>query len=260
MDKEPLLKRLRGMAYGMCFRGNRFCCPFCGHHYSRFLSGGSHVSSELQALDLMGMGRRRNARCPHCGSNDRARLLYLYVRTTSLWSGRPCRVLDIAPDRHVARLVRAQPGIDYVCGSLFPEDYADLDAQAVDVTAIPFPDNDFDVVLCNHVLQEVPEDRRAMRELARVLKPEGWGIVQAPCARGLAHTVEAAPGMSPQERRAKLGSTLHVRLYGRDYAARLVEEGLIPAPAHPLRDGWCPDAGRYAVIDDAEICVVRKRT
>jgi len=257
MDREPLVKRIRAMLYGVLFRGSRYTCPFCKSSFSRFLSGGAKAK-QMTELQAIGIGRRLNARCPNCGSNDRARLKILYLRTTEIFSGRPIKILHIAPDRHVANVLRAQSSVEHITGSLHPEDFADLNACRVDVAAIPFDDNSFDVVLCNHVLQQVPDDRRAMREIARVLKPTGFGILQAPTALGLEKTLEDASVTTPQEKRQKFGSTLHLRLYGRDYAERLTQAGLTVTRTHPIRDGWCLDAARYAVIDNEELHVVRK--
>lgn len=258
IDQGSIFKNWRRSLYGMLHAGRRYTCPFCEKSFNRFLSGGSRAP-EVRDLGAIGIGRRDNARCPECGSNDRARLQLLYLRSSECFSFRPLRLLDIAPDRHLAEALRSRPTIDYVCGSIHPQDFADLGAEKVDVTAIPYADNTFDVVLCNHVLQQVPDDRLAMREIARVLKPKGWGIIQVPVAARLDKTIEDLGNDSTRNRRKRFGSTLHVRLYGRDYTERLRTEGLDVAPTHPIRDGWCKDAERFATIADEEIYVVRKK-
>ena len=258
MNLKSFLKERRRAFYINWFHGDTLTCPLCEHHFSRFLSGGSH-SPEMARLGAIGIGRRKNVHGPFCSSNDRARLLLLYLKTTECFSGKPLKVLEIAPDRPLTKMLLGIPTLEYVCGSLFPEDYADLHALKVDVAAIPFEDNSFDVILCNHVLQQVPNDRLAMRELARVLRPTGWGIVQSPTANGIQDTFEDSTIVDERERRQRFGSINHLRLYGRDYARRLTEEGLVATPSHPIRDGWCVNAASYGVNPNEEVFVVRKR-
>jgi len=109
---------------------------------------------------------------------------------------------------------RKEPGYTY------PSDTLDLD-----VTAMPFPDDQFDLILCSHVLEHVPDDRQAMRELYRVLKPGGWAILMVPLDRACAVTQEDATVVDPEERKRLYGQFDHVRLYGRDYAERLKSAG-----------------------------------
>jgi hypothetical protein len=108
------------------------------------------------------------------------------------------------------------------------------------------------------VLQEVPDDLRAMREIGRVVKPGGWAILQVPLTPVLDSTLEDKSELSPSERRRKFGSTRHVRIYGRDYIGRLSGAGLAARATHPVREGWCKDAGKFATIPEEEIYIVRK--
>lgn len=137
MDNEKLLKRLRRKLFGILHAGDRYQCPFCQCSFNKFLSGGAHTP-ELKALGIIGIGRRANARCPNCGSNDRARLLFLYMQQSEANSNRELRITDIAPDRHLANAVKRFKHIDYICGSLNPR-VPKLDAEKIDVTAIPYP-------------------------------------------------------------------------------------------------------------------------
>jgi ubiquinone/menaquinone biosynthesis C-methylase UbiE len=90
---------------------------------------------------------------------------------------------------------------------------------------IPCKDNSFDVVLCNHVLEHVPDDRRAMRELQRVLRPGGWAILQTPVDPQRAETFEDPAIVSPRDRERAFGQHNHLRIYGRDYKERLENAG-----------------------------------
>jgi SAM-dependent methyltransferase len=116
----------------------------------------------------------------------------------------------------------------------------DLVAPHVDVTAsleqLPFASESFDVVLCNHVLEHVPDDRRALGELHRVLNPGGWAIVQVPIAYDHDRTREDPNESSPSERKRRFGQHDHVRWYGRDYPERLTAAGfeVEQLPSHVL--------------------------
>ena len=99
------------------------------------------------------------------------------------------------------------------------------DTKNMDITEIQYPDNYFDFILCTHVLEHISEDRKAMRELFRVLKPGGFGILQVPIDLRLNTTYEDASITAPQERIAAFGQFDHVRIYGKDYKDRLTESG-----------------------------------
>jgi len=178
-------------------------CPLCQGRFRRF--------------DAFGDPPRDEAQCPGCGSLERHRLIWQYFRErTDLLDGRRKRMLHVAPEECLAQQLSRQEGIDYLSGDLDP-------AKAMiplDLMQIPFADNSFDVIYCSHVLEHVPDDRRAMRELFRVLKPGGWAILQVPIA-DLGKTDEDPGVTDPQERRRRFGQEDHVRRYGRDYVRRL---------------------------------------
>ena len=143
--------------------------------------------------------------------------LYLTDDHPELLEERPLRFLHFAPEESFTRLLRSRPNVEYVS--------ADLDSplaeQKADIQALPFPDESFDALLCSHVLEHVEDDRRAMRELHRVLRPGGWGIVMVPQHGGLAETLEDPSVDTPQARLETYGQADHLRLYGRDFADRL---------------------------------------
>ena len=113
------------------------------------------------------------------------------------------------------------PNLDYVSA-----DWASPRAKLkMDVTDIQCEDNTFDVILTNHVLEHVPDDRKAMRELHRVLKPGGFAILQSPLNKKFEKTYEDPSITDPKERRKAFGQEDHVRVYGRDYKERLEEAG-----------------------------------
>jgi SAM-dependent methyltransferase len=194
LGRNALVRRSAGWA----FRGRGVQCTGCGHAYRTFFS----------AL---------NDQCWWCGSLPRHRqiALLLNARPEMLWPG--MGILHIAAEASVRPLLPRTD--DYVAGDLDPRG----DMRRVDVTAIDFEDERFDAVICNHVLEHVPDDRAAMSELHRVLKPGGWGIVMTPILRDV--TDEDPAVTDPAERARRWGQSDHVRRYGWDYVDRLAEAG-----------------------------------
>lgn len=211
---RPVLQRVAGWAVpviGLFYRGNRVKCPVCGSKFRKFLPYGYETS-------------RDNALCPECLSLERHRLLWLYLtRETDLLSVFP-RTLHIAPEvcimRHLKPHFAAHPG-QYVTADL-ESPLADLH---FDIHHIPLDDNSVDVILCNHLLEHVADDRQAIRELHRVMKSGGWGIVLSPVEPDYEQTYEDDTITDPEERRRVFGQYDHRRVYGADYPDRLREAG-----------------------------------
>jgi SAM-dependent methyltransferase len=166
------------------------------------------------------MPSRNEAQCPVCYSLERHRLIWRYFREcTDLCDGKPKRLLHVAPEPQLGRLLRGLPAIDYVSADLAPGKAM----VRADVTNLPFQDNGFDVIYCSHVLEHVVDDRKAMSEFCRVLKPNGWAILQVPI-RGET-TFEDPSITSPEDRLQWFGQEDHVRIYGADYKERLERAG-----------------------------------
>jgi SAM-dependent methyltransferase len=114
---------------------------------------------------------------------------------------------------------------------LDPQNYITADLESplakvhLDVQSIPYPDQTFDIVFCNHVLEHVADDRLAMREMHRVMRPGGWGVLLSPVDETRATTFEDDAVTDPAERTRLFGQYDHRRVYGRDYAGRLRETG-----------------------------------
>jgi SAM-dependent methyltransferase len=229
---KTLLRYLLNGIRRMLYAGAKHECPVCNSHLERFKS----------------MGTRPSARCPVCGSLERHRLIWLFCRAkTDLFDGRPKRLLHVAPEPCLTRELRHIDALEYLG--------ADLEGRhamvRMDVTAIQFDDASFDVILCNHVLEHVPEDRKAMRELLRVLKPGGWAIMQVPIKGET--TQEDASVISAEERTRLYGQDDHVRQYGRDYAERLRAAGFLVA-VDPFAVALTPlERERFRVLADEEL-------
>jgi SAM-dependent methyltransferase len=186
--------------------GLRRYCPCCKSHLARFKP--------------FGLIPRPEARCPVCGALERHRLVWLYFQSrTNLFDGRPKKMLHVAPEPQLSLLFRKAKYLEYLS--------ADLDDPGamvkMDITDIKYPDNFFDVIYCSHVLEHVPDDRKAMAEFYRILKPGGWAILQVPITAD--RTFEDPTVTAPADRERLFGQFDHVRRYGPDYGERLVAAG-----------------------------------
>lgn len=195
---------------GFFYKGRGRECPICGARYRNFLPYG-YVKG------------RNNALCPNCLALERHRMIWLWMeRHTSLFESLP-RLLHIAPEPPLMKHFRESYGTskDYITADL----ESPLAEQHFDVQNIPLPADSIDVVICNHLLEHVEDDRLAMRELYRVMKPGGWGIVLVPEDREREQTFEDDSITDPKERTRLFGQYDHRRVYGRDYDERLREAG-----------------------------------
>jgi SAM-dependent methyltransferase len=193
------------------YRGNQVECPICESHFRQFLPYGRGASA------------RSNALCPNCLALERHRLMWLYLKEKTEFFRTPHKVLHIAPEACFIKRFEAMSNLDYITADI----ESPLAKVKMDIHAIPFPDNTFDVVFCNHVLEHVRDDIQALSEIRRVLKPEGWAILQVPFfSTDLVATLEDASITSPADRLKHYGQEDHVRMYGNDYPQRITQSGL----------------------------------
>lgn len=205
---NPTLRRAGGrvdrlVPWGLFHRGDRLECPCCGGRFGSFRPRSG----------------RPDARCPRCDSYERHRVQWLWLRDHGVFD-EPLDVLHPAPERVFEKRLRALANLRYTAGSLFPTGKQ----VRVDLTEIPFADASFDLVLCNHVFDEIPDDRRAIAEIHRVLRPGGRLITQTPIDPDRETTFED-PSLPAAERRRIFHTADDVRVYGRDFTERLAEPG-----------------------------------
>jgi predicted SAM-dependent methyltransferase len=194
-------------------------CPICRSNI-RLLKPFGYDLPVIYEKQITGAGYR-HAMCPVCRSSDRTRLLFLFLKSRTKLFTQPVKLLHIAPEKPLTDIFIKHNNINYLSADLNPENAM----IKMDITNIQFPDNSFDAILCNHVLEHIPDDRKAMAELLRVLRPAGWAILQVPVSKVLEKTHEDFTITSPQEREKHFGQKDHVRIYGKDYISRLKEAG-----------------------------------
>jgi SAM-dependent methyltransferase len=207
------LQRVSGIGLrvlGLFYSGKAVTCPICTHSYREFLPYGRVRS-------------RANALCPHCMSLERHRLIWLYLQEKSDFFRQPLQILHIAPEACFIKRFEKTHGAGYITADI----ESPLAKVKMDVHEIPFGDNTFVVVLCNHVLEHVRDDVQAMREFHRVMKPGAFAILQVPFFPPLPDkTIEDPTITDPRERERLFGQDDHVRKYGKDYTARMERAGL----------------------------------
>ena len=194
---------------GLFYRGHTVTCPIINRSYRKFLPYGR-------------VNPRPNALCPDSLSLERHRLLWLFLKEKTNFFSEKLKVLHIAPEQCFLNKFEQQHGENYITADL----ESPLAKVKMDLHDVPFEDNTFDVAICNHVMEHVDNDIRAMREIQRVLKPGGWAIIQVPFFYPLPDkTLEDASITDPGEREKAFGQDDHVRRYGKDYAERLTSAG-----------------------------------
>ncbi len=189
-------------------KGTTYTDPIDGKSFRKFLP--------------YGYGKQRsNALSPSTLSLERHRLLWLFLQQETDFFTAQKTMLHMAPEQCFLDRFKKLPTIEYTTADLYSP-IADVKA---DVCNLPFEDNRFDLVFCNHVLEHIPDDTKAMQELYRVLKPGGMGIFQIPQDLSRSTTFEDNSITDPKERTAIFGQYDHVRVYGRDYFNKLRKIG-----------------------------------
>ncbi len=247
--------RIETAYYKLRHFGFRYSCPFCDSQLSRFLPLGL-AAPVLKQESVTGAGYRRG-RCPVCGSADRERLIYLYLlHKTSVFS-KPVRLLHVAPEQNLAGVLHKQKNIDYLTAGLGPSGVM----VKMDICNIGFPDCSIDVIICNHVLEHIVDDRKAMSELYRTLRRGGWAIVQVPLSVSLVSTYEDLSVTTPWAREEAFGQADHVRIYGQDYRDRLEQVGFRVSVFQWSREAAQEFGGvknRFALNEDERVYIATR--
>ena len=185
-------------------RGSTFTDPIDGKSFKKFLPYGYGT-------------QRENALSPSTLSLERHRLLWLYLKNETDFFTSEKKVLHFAPEQCFLKRFKDLKNLDYTTTDL-ESPIADVKA---DICNLPFKDNEFDIILCNHVLEHIPDDTKAMQELYRVLKPNGMAILQIPIDMSRTTTFEDDSITDKKERAKIFGQYDHVRVYGQDYFDKL---------------------------------------
>jgi hypothetical protein len=219
------------------FFGFKYYCALCGRRTRRFTPIKYYPGQEtIDLYQIIAMGVNPHFRCPWCNSSDKERLVWSYLKfhTDFLTTNRSFSVLHVAPERNTRNYFKSRSNVSYIAGDKFEgaekytaEHYGG--ARYLDITNLhDFADGTFDLIICNHVLEHVLEDKKAMRELFRVLKPGGQAIVQVPISKKISISIEDPHADTTEKRIKAFGQGDHVRIYAeQDYLSRLQGAGFL---------------------------------
>ena len=215
-------------------------CPVC-------LQSSTFIAAGSTSRDL--------ALCVVCGSLERHRLLMLYLRQRTNLFRDQLSVLHFSPERGIGGELARQKNLKYATSWYEPDRPADFH---LDLTALALPDNSWDVLIVYHILEHITDDRKAMGEMFRVLKPGGWAVVQVPTDER-AESLEDPNIKTAEERRVHYGDPDHVRFYGwKDFADRLTAAGFQVTIAQFAQDLSDQQVREFALDRNERIYMVRK--
>ena len=223
------------------YRGNEFTDPINGKSYRKFLPYGY-------------VKQRDNALSPGTLSLERHRLLWLYLNNETNFFSKTLKVLHIAPEQCFYNLFKNLKNINYTTFDL-NSPLADIKG---DICNLPFKENSFDFILCNHVLEHINDDKKAMKELYRVLNKNGTAILQVPINQKSSKTFEDSSIVDKKERIEKFGQYDHIRLYGLDYFKKLESFGFKFDPLKYSKEFTESEIIKYGLIKDEIIPVCKK--
>ena len=239
------LQRLSGIGLkvlGIFYVGKNVECPICNHPYRSFLPYGR-------------INPRPNALCPNCLSLERHRLIWLYLHDKTNFFSAKLKVLHIAPEPCFMKPFEKLHGEGYITADI----ESPLAKVKMDIHQIPFGENHFDAVLCNHVLEHVQNDIKAMSEINRVLKPGGWAILQVPFFHPIPEvTFEDNSITDPRAREKAFGQDDHVRKFGKDYSKRIEQAGL-HATQNTFAADLTEEKATYFGVERKEVLYVGKK-
>lgn len=212
------------------YSGNKVQCPVCERKFRKFLPYGREA--------------RENALCPNCLSLERHRLMWLFLKEKTNFFSSQLKVLHIAPEICFMERFEALHKDAYITADL----ESPLAKVKMDIHEMPFDNDSFDVVFCNHVMEHVKDDIQSMKEIYRVLKPGGFAIVQIPIFHPVPEVTFEDPTITdPKEREKRFGQDDHVRLYGKDYSDRLRSAGFTVAEDNFVNELSESDRNLYAL-------------
>jgi SAM-dependent methyltransferase len=208
------------------YKGKGFTCNVCGSSYTRFVPDyPSRINKSAIANNHVIAGYGRNIFCPHCLSTARERLVIAMLAKSNL---RGIKTLHLSPEKNVYNFLKGM--VDIVTGDLNPGFYKNIDTnvKTADATRLRFENESFDLVIGNHILEHIPDDIQAIKEIYRVLKKNGIAVLQVPFSTTIQNTMEE-PLVNDSQRQSQLfGQKDHVRIYNRsDYMKRLMTAGFI---------------------------------
>lgn len=229
-------------------------CMICGNNVEKFDPGGTKAEVFLQH-HIIGGGYRDNCVCPHCGAWDRDRWIYYVLRNEIGLEHATGRMLHFAPEPHIVDYIKKKKdrNLDYYTCDIVPGRAMHI----VDITDIQFKDETFDYIICNHVMEHIEDEAKAVSEIKRILKSNGLWFFSFPICTDM-ETYEDETITSREGRLKAYGQENHLRLYGYDFVSRFEKHGIhceIFSPQYIFDDESISNLG---LIKDDTIIIGRK--
>jgi len=239
------------------YLGNKYYCPNCETSFRKLLPCGIN-QKVLNDLEVIGSGLRNNCLCPRCNSIDRERLIYLYLKEKTNVFTENIKMLHVAPRYSLKKIFKKHKNIIYIAGDKYQQGYYyTKDVIYIDLTSISFEDEYFDVIICNHVLEHIPDDISAIKEIHRVLKKDGFAILQVPLSLKLDKTLEGIAN-TEEERLLEYGQKDHYRIYAKDYFSKLENCNFVVNIINPNDAEFNLDTDKYALNPKEDLIIVYK--
>lgn len=220
-----LIKKTWLRVRGIYYAGDQYHCPVCHHSFRTFLSGGFDLPV-ITEKQIVGAGYRVNDICPLCQSTDRDRLVYLFLKYKTDLLTEPNTLLHVAPEPALYRKLKRLKNLHYFPVTKYQEGlYYSDHIPSADLLDLSFEGETYDWVICNHVLEHIEDDKKAMNEIFRILKPGGKALLQVPISFEMEKTYENPEIRTKEDREQHFGQFDHVRIYGKDYVQRLEAVG-----------------------------------
>ena len=228
-------------------------CIICGNKVDEFFANG--INHKLFTKHhIIGGGYRENCTCPKCGKNDRERWIYYVLKNKLDILNATGRILHFAPESSIKELIMQNKNIDYYTCDIIPG----FAMHIVDITDIQFKNNTFDYVICNHVMEHIPNEKKAVSEIKRILKKNGKWIFSFPICTDM-KTQEDKKVVTKEQRLELYGQEDHVRLYGNDFLKRFKKYGLKIEVFTPNEQLKKSEIEKYGFIEDDIIMVATKK-
>lgn len=210
--KKLIPNRIKKRLKLIVLEGDVVYCPVCEKGFECFLP----FEKQL----------RPHARCPNCDSLERTRLIWMFLTHSMKIQSESISLLHVAPEKGLMARFSKESNINYHPIDKRGEEYKFTDCVlTMDLCNLNYPDERFDCIICSHVLEHVEDDKIALKEIYRVLKNKGWGILQVPIDENRDTTFEDPSVLTPADRKRTFGQSDHVRIYGNDYQTRLEDAG-----------------------------------
>ena len=252
-------KRIRGFyqkVSSVFYKGSKYYCPFCKNSFRKLRSSG-HDIPFLKDIQVIGSGHRKNSLCPRCFSVDRERLVYLFfkIKHKEVFT-KKLKLLHISPEASLKSLFNSLPNINYTIGRNYRDNYYYRNERIqMNLFNMHYPDNEFDIIVCNHVLEHVKDDELAMSELNRILKPGGFAILQVPYSNSISETIDDEFLILPEHKEKYFPKFEKVRIYAKDYPEKLKKANFQVYRFNPSNEKTEIDISKYAINPEEDLFV-----